>query len=444
MASGSMQPVVAANKSILTPVMTLEGHERFTYDWNGERGLCREIGTISYFPDGKQMISGALDKTIRQWDLQEGKEIEEVRDVCEQSVDIVEVSRDGRWVVTVDGGNYTEGGKLKVCEVETGIVRIFQAHSKSWWIHFIDISPDSTLVADGSDHYTLDDIRSSATRIWSLDTGKLVAGPFKNDYGLGSVRFSRDSKKLAVMSNAATRLDVWDVQTQKLVVSVGNSGVLGTCPPVFWTTQDKTIVAAFSFNADILHEPNTINEFDASTLEIVGAPFKGHTYPVSGLALSFDCALLASTAQDNTIKLWAFQSRQLLASFVIQCPERFIYSPNSHQLAYTSWGDTKIYIYDIPLDILARIRPTAQEKPSTSASKIPDLLDFDATRRAVRRNPAIPRVISRPPRPPPARDLQQHGFFRYFRNLLPSRTNVDQPRDFLDVYLLYLFPLQLI
>ncbi|KAG2747876.1 hypothetical protein P692DRAFT_20657367, partial [Suillus brevipes Sb2] len=76
-----------------------------------------------------------------------------------------------------------------------------------------------------------------------------------------------------------------------------------------------------------------IYEFDGSTLETVGTPFEGHTNLISGLALSFDDALLASASYDNTIKLWAFESRQLLASFHVQHVFRLVFSPNSHQLA---------------------------------------------------------------------------------------------------------------
>jgi WD40 repeat protein len=97
-----------ATKSILTPSITLKGH--------GNR-----IESISYAPDGQRMISGSQDNTARHWDLKEGKEIEEVRDVCKEEIWAVAVSRDGRRVVIGDGDNHR--GVLKACEVETGIVK---------------------------------------------------------------------------------------------------------------------------------------------------------------------------------------------------------------------------------------------------------------------------------------------------------------------------------
>jgi WD40 repeat protein len=81
----------AATNWILTPSITLKGH--------GYR-----IESISYFPDGQRIISGSQDTTTRQWDVNAGKEIEEARDFCEESVNAVAVSRNGRWVAT-GGGN---------------------------------------------------------------------------------------------------------------------------------------------------------------------------------------------------------------------------------------------------------------------------------------------------------------------------------------------------
>ncbi|KAG2737429.1 WD40 repeat-like protein [Suillus brevipes Sb2] len=412
MASSSTQPIATADISILTPVMTLEGHEPWRYPnyslSEGEQHENKHISCISYFPDGKQMISGSRDKTIRRWDLRKGKEIEKDRQVYEE-VAAVGVSRDGRRVV-IAGGN-----GIKVNEVETGIVRTFHEDD----VECIDISADSTLLAGAS---------YSKVWIWNLDTGKLVAGPFDvGQLAPGGVRLSEDSRKLAVSSydTKERHLQVWDVQTQKLDVqkSNNNNNFMWFRIPIFWTTKDKSIVTAFNSTKD---DYTKIYEYDASTLKIVGAPFK-HPSRINGLALSSDRVLLASCSYYPTIKLWAFESRQLLASFDVESAHTLLFSPDSRQLALTSWDDTKILILGIPANILANIE-------STSKSKHPDLLNSDATRRTVRRKPVIIPVRSPIPQPLPTSD--PYTFPRFLRKLLPfsSRTNAvhTAPRNLLD------------
>ncbi|KAG2343596.1 WD40 repeat-like protein [Suillus weaverae] len=375
------------------------------------------------------MISGSSDETVRKWDLQEGKEIEEARIVCEEDVNVVAVSRDGRWVIT--GGGESGRVELKACKVDTGITTAFKGHSGS--ITCVDISLDGTLLVSGSWDVT--------ARIWSLKTGKLVAGPFRSVDWVGAVRLSTDSKKLAVKSWTRRWLEVWDVKTETLAVRVGKyDGPASTSAPVFWTNKNKNILTTF-INSDVTR----ITEFDASTLETVGAPFTGHTEAVTGLALSFDGALLASaSSRDNTIKLWDFESRQLLASFGVQQPTCIIFSPNSRQLAYTtsSKGDYNIYICNPAPDVLARMGPVpgAQHAFSKTNPTFERLLESDATRR---RNPATSPTISFPPRlqnPLPATESQPptflHHLHRFFRfsspmNAVPPVQH-GQPRDPLD------------
>jgi WD40 repeat protein len=341
--------------------MTLVGHERSFYYMDGERKETPWGPAIAYFPDGQKMLSGSGDKTTRLWDLHAGTEIEEARVVGEQEVDVVAVSSDGRWVVTagVLGGVH----KVKANEVKTGSVKIFEDHSLG--IACIDISMDSKLLASGS----LD----GTARIWSLETGELVASPFHSVAFPGpvaTVRFSHDSRKLAIMSQSY--LEVWDIQAQKLVNKVGKRGDPLLLPvPVFWTTKDRTIVAAFCFTDD--DGPATIYEFDSSTLETVGTSFEGHAESVSGLALSNDSTLLASASYGRAIKLWAFESRQLLASFDVTAARCLVLSPDSRKLAYTTFNDShKIHICDIPSDILTNLWP-GQEAPTTSVCTHPCL-----------------------------------------------------------------------
>ncbi|KAG2349167.1 WD40 repeat-like protein [Suillus weaverae] len=392
--------------------MTLEGHEPvgpLFPDGKMERTTMKHVSSICYFPDGKQLMSGSDDKTARQWDLQAQKEVKEARDVRKQEVCAVEVSRDGRWVVTASGSFGSRHGELRVCEVETGIVKSFsEGHAGTI---SIDISLDSTLLASASSDGT----------VWikSLKTGDLEATiQFQNSFNsrsMGAVRFSQDSKKLAIKSSTAHCLEVWDVQAETCLRRgpVRSPGGMMTNAPMFWTSKDKTIVTAFSFNVSNStsdRDLETIYEFDASTLKKVGTPFEGHTSLVTGLALSFDCALLASAANDQTIKLWAFESRQLLASFDVQYPRCIIFSPDSRQLVYTAWA--KIHICDVSSDILSGILPVQQEEPSTSTSAagaphFADLFNSNATPPAVRqRKDADDDLICDEDYVPPSRDSQ--------------------------------------
>jgi WD40 repeat protein len=230
MASRSTQPAAAATTMILTPVITLRGHRD-------------HIKSLDYFPDGKRMISGSWDKTSRQWDLQAGMELGEVRDTCDDEVRAVAVSRNGRWVITVTNNHEGDSDQVKACDVETGIVKILNKDGQPLGgLECIDISADNTLLTSGSIDGTV--------RIWNLDTGKLVAGPLGTDAGLvGGVRFSQDSKKLAVVASDGNCLEVWDVKTQKLDQRVGFGTILNyersICnTPVFWTNKG-TILTLF-------------------------------------------------------------------------------------------------------------------------------------------------------------------------------------------------------
>jgi WD40 repeat protein len=214
------------------------------------------------------MISGSADATARQWDLKEGQEIEEAQDVCKGEVQAVALSRDSRWVVT-GGGVYWEDvvdpAELKVCEVETGIVKtLSKGHSELALITCIDISADNTRLASGSD----DSIYNSAdmehgqrqTRGWSIQEQRC-------NY-VGAVRFSTDSKKLALRSWTGTCLEVWDVQSQKLDVRIGDKSEFAgfQSAPTFWTNKNKNILAALIQLQEVTSSPRMMTPGQSTSL----------------------------------------------------------------------------------------------------------------------------------------------------------------------------------
>ncbi|KAG2363862.1 hypothetical protein BDR07DRAFT_1608537 [Suillus spraguei] len=179
----------------------------------------------------------------------------------------------------------------------------------------------------------------------------------------------------------------------------------------------------------ICDDPTTIYEFDASTFKTVGAPFRGHTHTIIGLVLSPDSSLLASTSFDRTIKLWAFESRQPLASFDVKSPMTLVLSPDFRQPAHR-------YICNIPANILASIElaeepqlTTNTNKPKRSRRAGP--LNYDVTHRPVSRNPTTPFI------PQSFLTRNQYTFLHFLRKPIPSSSRMDavctnKPRNLLD------------
>jgi len=147
MALGSTQPIAIANK--LVDVVTVDGEQP-----TGDKGEKKpQFTSISYFPDGKQMIGGSTYNSARRWDLQTGEEIKNAQVICEREVWAVAVSSDSRWVIV--GGrdrDRNDVGELKACEVETGMMQTFEGHSRI--VSCIDVSVDNRLLASGSFDHT--------------------------------------------------------------------------------------------------------------------------------------------------------------------------------------------------------------------------------------------------------------------------------------------------
>ncbi|KAG2749256.1 WD40 repeat-like protein, partial [Suillus brevipes Sb2] len=242
------EPLEGDGGSICAPAVPPDGKtiacgkkDRSAQRWDAERSKAvprrfrsHPVHALACSPSGDRIASGWHKRIICIWDTKTDKRIvgPEARGVRKETVILVVVSRDGRWVLTGGGSRYL--AELKACEVETGIVKTFEGHSD--WITCIDISADNTRLVSGS----LD----KTGWIWSSEAGRLVAGPFESVDKVGMVRFSPNSKKLAVKSDWATCLEVCrDVESQKLEIRLGiaRMATIFAPSPVFWDNNRSAI-----------------------------------------------------------------------------------------------------------------------------------------------------------------------------------------------------------
>jgi WD40 repeat protein len=79
------------------------GLDRTVRLWDAETGkeLCRfeehtaGLSSVAFSPDGRRVVSGSWDRTVRLWDVQTGKELRRLTGHMHQ-VDSVAISPDGR------------------------------------------------------------------------------------------------------------------------------------------------------------------------------------------------------------------------------------------------------------------------------------------------------------------------------------------------------------
>jgi WD40 repeat protein len=167
------------------PVKTFEGHEEM-------------ITSIATFPDGKRIATGSVDKTIRIWRLEDGREMRKW--VMKKSISAIAILRDGMQVVSAVGDtdgifkeedlDKTEYWQLWVHDTRTGTVVAgpLDDHTKTSFA--LDISPDNGILASGSKDRTVN--------LWDTTTWQRKGDPLKCEAHVIRVRFSPTGQLLGV------------------------------------------------------------------------------------------------------------------------------------------------------------------------------------------------------------------------------------------------------
>ncbi|PPQ93483.1 hypothetical protein CVT25_008477, partial [Psilocybe cyanescens] len=172
------------------------------------KGHSKSVFSIIFSPNGKHIVSGSEDKTIRLWDAETGDLVHPPLEGHDDVVWSVAFSHDGKHIVSG-----SQDKTIRLWDAETGelVQPPLEGHNDVghddvvWSVAF---SHDGKHIVSGSQDKTI--------RLWDAETGELVQPPLEghNDV-VWSVAFSPDSKHIVSGSEDKT-IRLWNAETGEL------------------------------------------------------------------------------------------------------------------------------------------------------------------------------------------------------------------------------------
>ncbi|GAB4297800.1 MAG: hypothetical protein Fur0025_36000 [Oscillatoriaceae cyanobacterium] len=264
----------------LTPPIGSLGHTLIGH--NGS------VNAVAISPDRQFAVSGSGDKTLKVWDLAQGKELHTLIG-HNDSVNAVAISPDRQFAVSGSGDN-----TLKVWDLAQGQeLYTLIGHNDS--VNAVAISPDRQFAVSGSKDKTL--------KVWDLAQGKELYTLIGHDDSVNAVTISPDSK-FAVSHSWDDIPIVWDLakgqQLQTLQGYDGSVNAVAICP-------DRQFAVSGSWD-------NSLKVWELAYGKELHS-LEGHNGSVNAVAISPDRQFAVSGSEDNTVKVWDLLTGEAVATF---------------------------------------------------------------------------------------------------------------------------------
>ena len=318
------------------------------------QGHTAGVLSVAFSPDGRHIVSGSSDKTIRVWNVQTvvrqvGNSLQGYTSQPSVPVSLpldkghivnslqgnpgqvmsVAFSPDGMCIVSGSSDLKT----IQVWNAQTGAQVGNPLHGHTDQVSSVAFSPDGRHIVSGSFDKTI--------RIWDAQTGGQMGNPLQGHTSqVMSVAFSPNGRQI-VSGSSDNTIRVWDPQTgsqmgnsiqghRDRVLSVafspnGRYIVSGSKDRTIrvWDTNTRGQVCYCSKHSDwvrsVAFSPNgryivsgscdkTIRIWDAQTGHQVGNSLQGHTDWVRSIAFSPDGRYIVSGSSDLTIRVWDTQT----------------------------------------------------------------------------------------------------------------------------------------
>ncbi len=206
-------------------------------------GISGDVYSIAVTPNGKSIITGSQDKSIKVWDLKTHR-LSNLFKMHKYSIKSIAISPDGNTVVSaaweypeIDYENLSDEDEEQLVKFEAPIIWDYKTgkikhrlngHKKQ--VLCITIAPNNKTVITGSEDKTL--------IVWDMQTGKELHR-LKGHIGrVSSVAIFPDSKK-AISGASDGTLRIWNLETGKELFTYYLDSA-PTCCAI--TPQGKTVI----------------------------------------------------------------------------------------------------------------------------------------------------------------------------------------------------------
>ncbi len=257
---------------------------RYLHTLKGHSGA---VNAVVISPDGKILVSGGSDRTIKIWHLG-SMHLRHNLPKGKTSVESLAISPDGQTLVSG-----SKGGTVKVWELTTGTLRYTLPGIHSGVV---------TGLAIGSDHPTLFTASEDRTiKQWDLLTRQEVRTLQAGQTAVMAIALSPNNQWLASSSKGGT-LRLWNVATGTLHLPPVNAHE-DAINAILISPHSQSLLTASS--------DKTIKLWSLPDLELLYTFDRGQT-AVNAMAIAPDTDIFVSGSEGGTIKFWNIKSRELL------------------------------------------------------------------------------------------------------------------------------------